>query len=364
MKFLIVDDSYDKIAGIIAVIRSISADFTVDTVVDFVSAQRKLLKNKYDLMLTDLFLPLVENAEKDSNGGRKLVLELYRNPKLISPDYIVGITQYQELLTGFSKIWPVFYYEPSSDIWKECITETIGHIQKAKAIGTNKRTPLATIFCEGNTDKMIVEESIRLFFPDFTGRIEVKSDKGAGASWVARQIIVWAYSLHGKNGNYVKAAGLLDNDLAGNEAIQEINRKIDNTSAQRQTFKVFKLSPTYARHIIPLYQKGINLPVSLEEMLPYQYWQYAATQGWLEKRHEPVSLLKDSKNWNMLEQSLTEHLSTLGLTTNEQVYLNKVRSECKVHLCDYLLEQTEEKKKEALSCFKPLLDDIIGYFGL
>ena len=365
MKILIVDDSTDKIAGIVSAIHSLPGQFTIDTVADIVSAQRKLIAESYDLLVTDLVLPYRNDEEKDPKGGYNLLTEISRNDKLMSPRYIIGLTQFEEHLDKFSLIWRVVHFTPASNVWRDILQSLILHIRKA--IG--QKTPIPevikpTIFVEGKFDERIIGSAIKCFAPGLDNLLTIKTDKSAGASWVARQIIVWAYSLKETNGEYYKAIGIVDGDKAGHEASAEITRKIDKDSAQSKTFKIVKLSLSHARHLISLLKKGVNIPIGVEEMIPPKYWKHAEQQNWFEKRQDPESFLEDPKQWNKYDHSIKTHLDSLGLTQDELLYLNKIKLTYKEEFWKYILELPDDERKIALECFKPLLSDICNYFGI
>ncbi|MBX2901165.1 MAG: hypothetical protein KF775_16035 [Cyclobacteriaceae bacterium] len=362
MRILIVDDSNDKIVSIVSLIQSISNNFIIESAVDIIGAQRKLIEAKYDLLITDLLLPSREGEEKDSNGGHNLVREVERNSRLKSPNYIIGITQYEEYIDSFSKVWRVVHFSPASNSWKEPIKDLIQYIIKSNTTNQSTQNIKPTIYFEGKTDEKVFAEVIRLFFPEFDEKIILKSEKKAGASWVSRQIIIWAHSLKEVEGKYIKAIGLLDGDQAGKDALTEINRKVDLNSAQSGTFKILKLSVSYARHLIPLCQKGVIIPVTLEEMLPSKYWQYARDKNWLEQRSDPDSFLEEPKKWDKYQNSIKTHLEQLGLTDEENLYLNKLKMNSKDDFWTYVLSLSDEEKREALGCFKKLIEDCMAYF--
>lgn len=366
MDILIVDDSNDKIANIISVIREISPNFNIDTVIDSISAQRKLIEKKYDLLIVDLLLPLRQNEEPIIDGGKNLVLELERNSKLKSPNYIIGITQYQEQTNNFSNIWNVLHYSPSSFEWKNILKRIISHITRA-TLNTLEKPEIKkpTIFVEGKSDEIIILEAIRLFYPDLESKVFIKSERSAGASWVARQIIIWGSSLtKDNNEKYIKAVGLLDGDQAGNNAKEEINRVITSTSAGSQTFKVIQLSPSYARELISHYKKGIKIPICLEEMLPINYWKIAESKGWLENSQNTNFLLDDPKGWDKMNHSLSSHLFSLGLTNDEMIYLKRFTIQGKEESTKYIASLPNDEKKDLLKNFDNLIKQIKNEMNL
>lgn len=358
MRILIVDDSNDKLANIATFISSNSSEFFIDSVFDSIAAQRKLLETKYDLLITDLVLPLRESDTADQSGGQNLVKEIDRNKKIKSPSYILGLTQYQDLSNDFSLIWKAITYSATDDNWKLPLLSLLNHIKRSSSPSTAAEIKPA-LFLEGKADERLLTEAIKIFSPNLLDSINPKSDKSAGASWVARQIIVWAHSLHkDANEDYVRAVGLLDGDGPGKDAANEINRIVQVNSASSQTFKIIKLSPTYARHLIPLSQKGVNIPVCLEEMIPPKYWHEAKSRNWLELRKDPDSYLADPKNWDKYQFSFKEYLTGLGLNSDEEIYTYKMKDDFKEKFHKMISDLPATERKEALSCFEKLIKDI------
>ena len=363
MNILIVDDSNDKIAKIVSVIRSISEGFSVDTVVNAFDAFHKLTDNKYDLLLVDLLLPQRKGDEPMPDGGKNIIKEIERADRYKSPDYIIGITQYADHISNFSNIWNTLHYAPETVEWQEKLTQIIGHVEKAKrhrSVEVEIKRP--TIFLEGEIDKKVLMEAIRFFAPGLESQISLRTEKSAGASWVARQIIIWAHSLaKDENKSYIKAIGLVDRDQAGNDAKVEVNRKVDSASAGAATFRMFQLTPTQGRNLIPLYQKGVNIPVTLEELFEPSYWKMAESNGWLEDRIDGDALLNDPKGWNKRKDSLDEHFASLGLAEDERVYLKKFKTQNKDDFAKLILGLPENERKAALKNFEPLIKEMEDY---
>jgi CheY-like chemotaxis protein len=362
INILLVDDSNDKVANIIKVIREISAKITVDVVIDFVSAQQHLISVQYDLLILDINLPIRVGEKPSLETGKNLLNEINRKSNIQSPYFIISLTQYSDECIGISDVWQTVKYTPENIDWKFPIANLIKHIVKCGIAQTRISIIKPTVFLEGKTDEKLLAESIRLFKPELADKIVLRSDKSAGASWVARQLIVWAHNLKRKDTDYIKAIGLLDGDMAGKQAQDEINRVVKLDSAESKTFKVFKLSPTYARHIIPIKQKGLDLPVRLEEMFTSEIWVHARDNNWLDFRTNSEQLLTNPSKWNNYEISLKDYLLTLGLTTEENLYLSCFKDECKEDLTKYILTLELDQRKTALSSFEKLVSDISEYF--
>ncbi|MDF7821383.1 hypothetical protein P1X15_27415 [Runella sp. MFBS21] len=357
---LIVDDSNDKVANILKVIRKLSNDIYVNIAIDFISAQTQLISKQYDLLILDINLPIRNGEEPSLETGKNLLSEINRKPTIKSPFFIISLSQYSEECKDLSNIWQIVNYKAESNEWNKPIIEIIKHIIKCnfKQGATIEIKP--TIFVEGKTDERILKESIGIFKPDLLDLITIRSETNAGASWVARQIIVWAHSLR-RTDNYIKAVGLLDGDLAGKKATDEVKRVIKDESAESKTFKLIKLNPSYARHIIPIKNKGLDLPITLEEMFSISVWEYAKNQLWLEPRSNADSILTNPEQWNKFELSLKDYLQTLGLTEEESLFLNCVKNDCKEAFVQYILSLSKSEKNIALNSFKKLIDDISDY---
>lgn len=357
---LIVDDSNDKVANILKVIRELSSDIYVDIAIDFISAQKQLISKQYDLLILDINLPIRNGEEPSLETGKNLLSEINRKPSLKSPFFMISVSQFSDECKDLSSIWQTVNYKAESNEWNKPIIEIIKHIIKCGFKHNVIADIKPAIFVEGKTDEKILKEAIRIFKPDLLELLNIRSESNAGASWVARQIIVWAHSLR-KKGNYIKAIGLLDGDIAGKKASDEVSRVIKDDSAESKTFKLFKLTPTYARHIIPIRQKGLDLPITLEEMFSIGVWEYAKNQSWLEQRSNAESLLTNPEHWNKFELSLKDYLQTIGLTNEESLYLNCIKDDCKEEVAKYILNLPENEKIIVLDSFKKLIDDISNY---
>jgi len=362
INILLVDDSNDKVANIIKVIREISEKITVDVAIDFVTAQQYLISSHYDLLVLDINLPIRVGEEPSLESGKNLLSEINRKTNIQSPYFIISLTQYSEECSSISDVWQTVKYSPENVDWKSPITNLIKHIVKCGVSESKVSIIKPTIYLEGKTDEKLLAEAIRIFKPELADKVTLRSEKSAGASWVARQVIVWSYSLKRDGAEYIKAIGLLDGDMAGKQAQDEINRVVKNDSAESKTFKTLRLSPTYARHIIPIKQKGLDLPVTLEEMFTSEIWLHAKQNSWLDFRTNSEQLLTNPSKWNNYGISLKDYLLTLGLTEGENLYLLCFKDECKEELVKHIFSLQPDQRKIALSCFEKLVAEISDYF--
>lgn len=361
MNILIVDDNNDKIAKIVSVIKDSIENFNIDTVIDSIGAQIKLQNNKYDLLLLDLLLPLRADQDPIPDGGKKLLFEIERSKKIKTPTIIVGITQYQEYKDKFSSIWKLLFYNDVN--WENELSLILKHTEKSiKYSSESVLLKKPTIIVEGETDAVILKEAISLYKSEYIDKIDIKFQKSAGANWVANQIVVWAKSLNkDKNGNLIKCIGLLDGDHAGIDANTEINRIVTSKSTGANSFRIIKLKPDYASNTISLYQKGLALPITLEELYPPDFWKYADSRNWLEERVKLDMLLKDPRKWDKMTQSLSDYLTTLELSSDEQIYLKSFKLSSKEEVVKYIIKLDIDKKKKILINFEKLINEIIEY---
>ncbi|WP_116128449.1 response regulator [Lewinella sp. IMCC34183] len=361
MRILIVDDSGEKIANIAKIIRNINQEFTIETCQDRVSCLKLLIEQGFDLLILDLQLPKISGLDPEDEGGALIVKEIYRKEIYHLPRYIVAVTQYTGLKYTFSAIWKVIVYQSSN--WIDELSTLVSHIHRVqKDIRPSIPVHLPTVFVEGITDQQVLTRAIELFRPDAKSKISIRSQKSAGASWVAKQIIAWAYSLRRDEvGKYTKAIALLDGDSAGNDARAEINRVIQPNSASSTTFKVINLSPQYSITCRTLYQKGLCIPVTLEELYSDKLWQYASEQNWTENKAKLDQFLKDPRDWNKRSQSLEQYIDSLNLSNTEYNLLGSFTDTGKTNAVKTINRGDDTTATDYLSNFETLVNEIVEY---
>jgi hypothetical protein len=361
MKILIVDDSNSKVLDLVSSIAQFESNVEIDSCRDCITAFGKLT-TKYDLLLLDLLLPLRSGDDLSDGGGKYIIKEVYRNFKLKPPTYILCITQHDEHFIDFHPVWRTIKYSPGETEWKDTLTDLLKYVVRQHASDNRiiiEKMP--SIYFEGKVDEQIYQETLRLYFPEYIDKIRLKAEKGAGADWVTRQLVVWASSLpRDENSEYIKCVGIYDDDSKGIEAIEQLHKTIPKNSAEQNCIKALKYSTRCAKHLIPIYKKGISLPITLEEMFEYKYWIHAHEMGWVEARSNPDMLLKDPGGWDKMKMSLGDHIASLGFSKNEKLYFSKISAENKQAFCDYILRLAEEERKHALEPISIMLQDAIG----
>lgn len=189
------------------------------------------------------------------------------------------------------------------------------------------RLHLPTVFVEGKTDKIILEKYFSIKPLKKSIKIESSQDEG-GAVYVHDMIVAWAYSK-----NQFAGIGLFDKDEAG---IRYKKKAIDIQKVQDAIAKkrVTALQLEMPSHFKSIYQKGILLPISIEEIFPVQIWKIAESKGWLEER-DNVRALTQLEIPN--DKSLKQTLADKGFTNDEFLYIfYKIKDESKDKFARYI----------------------------
>ena len=140
INILIVEDTKDKLDRIVKLIENeIDIPFgNLSTAQDIKEAKILLRKNKYDLMILDLVLPL----DQDDNlatpeKGINFLNEINSHPTMHPPIHIVGLTgfsdykdQYSEKFSQF--LWHLIDYKVEESDWQEKLKQIIFHLIKAR----------------------------------------------------------------------------------------------------------------------------------------------------------------------------------------------------------------------------------------
>lgn len=367
ISILIVDDDINKINSIIDAIHFYYKNqVEIRQASNVHEAIEVLQKREFHLLITDLLMPVRNGERPIDKGGESLIREIYREKnKTNTPLYIIGLTQFEKVKTNFSSVWKVWQFDPSHEDWKIKLRDLIFHISKVnhKIVAEKK----VSIFVEGPTDKDIIALALTLFHTEYLNKLTIETvSYGGGASWVERQLLIWAKTLFRKqNSDYLQALGLFDNDIAGRQAVDNLRNQISNSSAEQNTFSTLYLDRKYAIHLIPAYTAGLVLPITIEEMIAPSCWYNAKEKGWLTQRKLSEDLLEDPKKWDKTNQSLKDYLSTFTLPEETQMFVeNKLKEDCKVKLSNYLKTLNIEEQKQALYAFEPLLADILSKLKL
>lgn len=134
------------------------------------------------------------------------------------------------------------------------------------------------IFVEGESDKIVLERALQLFFPHAVDavRFETKRD-GAGHSYVIDMLLGWR-AHHKHHPERPKAIGIVDGDAAAEKAA--FNKLPDNIkSAKCLSYP----APAVLRAALAA---GFRVPATLEVLYPIVVWKDAQIRGHLEQRNQ------------------------------------------------------------------------------
>ncbi len=349
MKILIVDDSIDKLSEVSKLLIESVDDVVIDTVEDIQGAMNFLSENKVDLLILDQFLPLRDgkNGEIIENGGHYLLNEINRKASSINtPKYIIGLTQYYNNSIEFSNIWQIIEYSPTHSNWCNPIVNMLNHISNVQHRDEDEKIEeevLPTIFLEGKTDLMILARVVELYFSEISDKFILRSQKNAGANWVAQQLVIWGHQLkRDSDNNLIRAIGLFDSDEAGIRAKNDAFKKL-TTGNQQNATKTLTIEPKFCDNVLEFYKNGLQIEFELENLLPLEIIQYAESQDWLENRN-PL-FVKPPKEMNPMSETVPEFLDRIGLSNDLKVYLKKVKVSNKKDFAKYVVEQSQTSTK-------------------
>lgn len=139
IKILIVDDNQyklDKILNSITTSHPIDKSF-IDCAICKKNASKLLYKERYDLMILDLVLPVEEGGESLAKVGLGFLDEILINPSIKPPIHIVGMSGFKDEITEAhnhfsSKLWNLIEYKEDSTIWSDKLNSIIYHLLKIR----------------------------------------------------------------------------------------------------------------------------------------------------------------------------------------------------------------------------------------
>lgn len=338
INILIVDDDLEKITVIIATLRKVVQDTLSISQANCVQDALEYLKEKeFHLLITDFNMPLRFDTPPDRSGGLNLIRAIYKTRNNLNvPLYIVCLTQFKDLKGNYDGVWKVWFYDNTDDSWQNKLREIVFHISLIKTRIISDK--IETLFVEGYTDKRIIETTIKYYFPSILNKVKIEAiNYGGGASWVERQIVIWGKTLtkNSAGNNYLKAVALFDDDDAGYNAIENVNRLIDINSAERKTFSILTSCYKYSILLKSIKSKGISLQTTIEDLFPIECYKIAKTKGWLSNRNTNTITIDFNKL--KIEKSCLNYktLNEHGFTDDEIIIiLSKIDNDCKNKFCE------------------------------
>ncbi len=124
MKILIVDDNINKAGKLAKVLSEEGIDRgDIEIVSCAMEARERLRKERFDLLVIDLLLPLREEDDPELNTALDLIKEITERDVYFKPSNIVGFTAYTDAVieanSAFNqRMWAIVSYDPTTNSWE------------------------------------------------------------------------------------------------------------------------------------------------------------------------------------------------------------------------------------------------------
>lgn len=211
----------------------------------------------------------------------------------------------------------------------------------------------ARIFVEGESDRLVLERALGLFFPAAVGhvRFETKRD-GAGHAFVIDMLTGWR-SQHKHHPERPRAVGIVDGDA--NQQRSAFNKQPDNVKSA----KCFTYRPS--ANLRAAKAAHFNVPVSLETLYPVDVWTDARGRGALVERK-----LTEVCHPDLMDRMLRGETTFEEQLCEDWAYLVRYdfSSEAKVPTAKRLCQQADEECRTTLANFQMLLRDALEFLGI
>jgi nucleoside phosphorylase/CheY-like chemotaxis protein len=149
MRILITDDDSRRYTRLFEALALIGINRSNIELVPSANAARDLLaKERFDLLILDILLPLWPECEPDIRHSLDLLVELHEGDELCKPGHIIGITAEKDIAGEASvsfgeRTWIVIEYSETNDEWINRIVNCAQYIQTE----STKKTSNSLKFC-------------------------------------------------------------------------------------------------------------------------------------------------------------------------------------------------------------------------
>ena len=209
------------------------------------------------------------------------------------------------------------------------------------------------IFVEGESDRLILERALGLFFPAAADRVRFETKReGAGHNYVIDMLVGWR-SQHKHHPERPKSVGIVDGDAGPAKA--EFNKQADNVKSA----KCF-VYPASA-NLLAARAAHFNVYASLETLYPVEVWTEAGSKNRLARRDPSKVCHPDLVNRILLgETTLEEQLHP------DWAYLVKhdFAAEHKIRTAQRLCQQVDQVCRATLASLEPLLREVLEFIGI
>ncbi len=211
------------------------------------------------------------------------------------------------------------------------------------------------LFVEGESDRMVIEKCIPVFFPNIVNDLQIRSKKsGAGENYVFDMVSAWR-SLHKHDNAKPKSAGLLDNDnrvVNGEDRVASWNDGKGNVESAK-CFRV--IQPQWLHSLL---SEGFKIPVVLETLYSIDMWNKANQLGYLEDAGLVGRLPKKISEAILSGKSKLEDHIDLSF---DLIIKKKFRNFKKIEMAEYICGLDDSSLKEHLFSIQATLQPILNY---
>ncbi|MDK2773331.1 MAG: hypothetical protein KYX68_14090 [Flavobacterium sp.] len=139
IKILIIDDSPEKtqiIKKFLIEECNINQEY-IKNQSNIKDGKKNLYDEDFELLLLDLVLPRDSDSEPNAEDSIKFLQEIYYNNNIHIPAYIIGFSQFDELISAHhesfdDKLWHLINFSYSNSAWKDKLNSKICYINSLK----------------------------------------------------------------------------------------------------------------------------------------------------------------------------------------------------------------------------------------
>jgi len=131
----ILEDNEQKLINILKVVNNIKdiEKCKIDVFTDIMSTKKALIRNSYNLFITDINLPYKHGGVNIIEGGIQLLIEIHGDDRIHKPKDIIIISEYDDLLSRLTEHVDIshFYhlkYDVSELSWEKSLSAKINYM--------------------------------------------------------------------------------------------------------------------------------------------------------------------------------------------------------------------------------------------
>lgn len=211
-----------------------------------------------------------------------------------------------------------------------------------------------TMFCEGSSDKTLIEAALSALFPEMLDRVSVRSSdtSGGGHDWVGDQLVAW--SLRRPT---AQAVGVFDRDEGAQRTKAQLEKRVKEGGKKWVSWITLKPSAV----LKDCFAKHICVPFAIEELFPEDVWHHAQEQGWLEERQNPLAIYK----FDQTTITFKDHIeSVLPEKHMRRLALWKVKLISKQDFVAYVVNRDAADRARVLEGLRATIMDCLDKLGL